>query len=226
MIKRFLVLVCFLFYTNFSFSSGNDDKYYFHDVSLDVGVYPFINKTFQPSLIGNIISVQNVNYLNEKVGFRTGFSLINDLEGSNALYSIPIYFAYRTSTQNAFVLGTVSSIQELIMGIIMGLFPRNYEFNIGANIGYIDKDKSKSYILIDNNKYLNSYVVESPFWSTIDGGMRLNYKIWRFGIVISPGLSYSLTRNFRFESSLPNHNQNGLKPSMYFRITGGISFRF
>jgi hypothetical protein len=212
--------------SGFLYANDKDDITYFHDVSIDIGVYPFINKLDQPDLFGNVTSIQNVNYLTEHAGFRTGFSVINNLEGSNGLYSVPIYFAYRTSTQREFTLGNVTSPGELIFGIILGLLPRNYEFNIGLNTGYIAKDESKSYLLIGNKKYLNSYTVDNCFYSSIDGGIRLNYKIWHFGLVFAPGLSYMMTRNFTFESTLPNDNNKGLRPSLYFKFTGGLSFRF
>lgn len=226
MFPRILIMIFLFCITNFLFSANNDDKNYFHDVSFDLGVYPYINKVYQPNLTGSVISFQNVNYLSDKIGFRTGISIINDLEGSDRLYSVPIYFAYRTSTQRKFAIGPVSSIQELIIGVILGLIPRNCEFNIGTNIGFIDKDNTKGFLMIDNKAFSNSYIVKNSFWSSIDGGVRLKYNIWRFGLVLSPGLSYSLTRNFIFDSDLPNDENNGLRPAMFFRFTGGISFRF
>jgi hypothetical protein len=212
-----------------SISSGlkgqkQEEKYYFHDVSIDFGIYPSLYKGNEhPNLFGNVISFQTVHYLSNKSGYRTGFSIIQNMEGADKQYSIPIYFCYRSAMSRSMTVGSFNSINDLIILLLSGLIPKNIEFDIGSNFGYITPDNQNIY---DGKNLEYNFVLNNKFLCSLDAGFRIKYKIWRFGIVLSPTLSYLLTNNYNFISDDKMDKNYGFKPKWFLRATAGISFSF
>ncbi|MFP4024887.1 MAG: hypothetical protein ACLFVR_10190 [Thiohalospira sp.] len=155
---------------------------------------------------------------------RSGFSLINGLEGADKFYQIPIQFVYRSSVDKTFYIGgTIDSFDELILKIIMGLIPRQANYHIGINLGYNEPVNSYSFAG-DNDMEKLGYYSERRFVTTIDAGIRLNYKIKRVAIVAAPYVSYLVTENFKYYSA-SGINQ-GYQPRWFMNISIGLAYQF
>jgi hypothetical protein len=210
------------------FAQEKFENRFFRDITIDFGIYPSLTSgNIYPEQFGSILSISSAHYLMPKTGYRIGLTVLSDMEGSHTVYSVPIYFTYRTSTRRTLdISSSTGSINDLLTQLFMSIFPKNAEFNIGTNLGITSPDGIYSYIIIDGTPYANYFDLTNRFVASIDGGFRLNYKIWRFAVCLSPAISYLVTQNYKFTSTILNDPSNGYKPDWYFRGTVGVSFSF
>ena len=160
------------------------------------------------------------------MGIRSGISFINDLESTNKFYSVPIQVVYRTPVDKSFFIGgTIDSVEDLILKLILGLIPRQTDFHCGVNVGYIKPDNNLGWSSINGGPLAQrGFQTEQRFVTTLDMGLRLHYKIKRFGIVAAPYVSYLLTENFQYYSD--TGFDNGYKPKWFMNISIGLAYQF
>ncbi|HAN20049.1 MAG: hypothetical protein A2X13_07205 [Bacteroidetes bacterium GWC2_33_15] len=217
-----LVIVSF-----YSSAQDFDEKAYNRDLSLNYGIYPaLISDANQSNLAGTMVSAQGAYFFYNNTGIRTGLTFITDMEGTDAFITIPIMFAYRTKTNRDFYLGSnIDSFGDLIFQLILGLIPKQAEYHVGMNIGYIDPDNNIGLSGYNDGTYFEEgYKVNQRFTSSVDAGLRLTYRIYRFGIVLSPSVSYMFTNNFEYYSELDNNSS--FNPNWFMNLTLGLSYRF
>lgn len=223
-----LVIFVFFLVTSNSEAQKNFDNYYFRDISLDFGIYPSLSGSHTaPILSGQILSLKTSYYFSKRFGYRLGITSVSDMEGASSLYSAPIYLTIRSTTQRDLSISShTHSFSDLLLQLFMSIFPKNVELNLGTNLGVATPDNGMGYIFWNGNEYLYQFEIDNRFYATADASLRLNYKIWRFGIVLSPTVSYLLTENWAFRSELPNDENNGFKPTWFLMGTIGLSFAF
>ncbi|MFC2096429.1 hypothetical protein ACFLQ3_01865 [Bacteroidota bacterium] len=223
---RKLFFIYFLILATFSFAQNDYTETYFHDVSVDYGLFASLNSDAHQNLVGNKISFQSAYFYSNKFGIRSGISFIKNLEGTNKFYEVPIQFVYRTPIDKSFFIGgTVDSIEDLILKIILGLVPRQADFHIGSNLGYIEPDNNLGLSSINGGPFVQrGFQTEQRFVTTVDLGMRLHYKIRRFGIVAAPNVSYLVTENFKYYSD--TGSDHGYKPKWFMNISIGLVYQF
>jgi hypothetical protein len=198
-----------------------------YDISLNYGIFPSLTSDENnPELFGNIISAEYAYFFHNRIGFRTGFSSITNLEGTDGFYSVPLMFAFRSKVQRDFFIGgDINSFGDLIFQLILGLIPKHAEYNIGINLGYINPDNNLGLVSYNGGPFFKEgFLTQNRFYSSADAGLRLTYRIYRFGIVLSPSLSYVLTNNFEFYSE--QGSNNGYSPDWFINMTIGLSYRF
>lgn len=225
--KKYLVIVLTVLLTNNMLAQGDFKTTYLHELSVNYGVMPFLNRTYEPFLESKIFSIENANYYTNNLGFRTGIAIITDMEGVNSQFCVPIYFSYRTKERNDFVFADQSdAFSSLLSSIYFFLFPRKFEFNIGTSVGYINPDNGISYSVIDDKRYIINYEVDNKFYNSIDLGVKMIYKIQRVGIDLSATYCYLTTNNYKFKSELPFATNNGFQPKNFIKLQVGLSYSF
>jgi hypothetical protein len=226
---RFCAFIFLLFgYVNASAQSDLLD-YYTRDISVDWGIASSIGSNpNQPTLFGNTLNVSVSHYFYKKVGYRVGANYLKNFEGTDAFYSMPIYMTYRTRIgREEYFEIDAESFSELVFQFIVWLLPKNLELFAGGNVGVI-----KPGVGVSNNTQWNSvpynpgFMVKDEFYSAVEGGFRMNYRIWRFAVALSPTVSYSFTKNFTFESEDNLSSFTGYSPRWFVRATVGLSFAF
>ena len=219
----FLAFLLILFFLSVS-AQSDKEKLYSRDISFDFGLFASLNTHQYENLVGNKYSLQMAYIYHTRFGVRSGISLINDLEGTNKFYQIPVHLLYRSSVDKTFYMGgTIDSIDELIFKIILGLIPRQADYYMGINLGYNEPDNRLSTVS-DNDLVKAGYYSEQRFVTTIDAGIRLNYKIKRVSIAAVPYVSYLITGNFKYYS--PSGINHGYQPGWFMNISIGLSYRF
>jgi hypothetical protein len=198
-----------------------------HDISINYGLFPaLISENYQSELSGTTISLDYACFFYNKMGIRTGLTSITNFEGTKGFYKVPIAFSYRTKAQrDYFISSDADSFGELIFDIILGLMPKHAEYIIGINLGYIEPDNNLGMVSYNGAPFYNEgYLTQYRFFASADAGLRLTYRIYRFGIVFSPLVSYVLTNNFEFYSE--QSSTNGFSPNWFMNMTIGLSYRF
>lgn len=215
-----------LFFTIISFAQTDEDNQFFHNISVEYGIFASLNSDRYENLTGNRLSFLASYYFINNFGINSGVSFINNIEGSNKFYSMPIQLVYRTPVyKSSEVYIEAESLTDFIFQLIIGLMPKQYEFNVGTNLGYIEPNNNISMVSINNGPWLrDGYSAEQRFVSTIDLGFKGRYKIRRFGVTISPSLSYLLTKNFKYYSEV--YPEKDYYPKMFLSFTVGLSYDF
>jgi len=222
--KSYFLSILLILFSLSVIAQSNKEKLYSHEISFDFGLFASLNTHQYENLVGNKYSLQMAYIYHTRFGVRSGISLINDLEGTNKFYQIPIHLLYRTSVNKTFYIGgTIDSLEELLFKIILGLVPRQADYHMGINLGYNQPDNRLS-TTNDNHLVKAGYYSERRFVTTIDAGIRLNYKIKRISIVAAPYVSYLITENFKY-FSFSGINQ-GYQPKWFMNVSIGLSYRF
>lgn len=218
---RIVFSFCLLFIV--SLSNAQEQHRYFNEISYDYGIFSSLNPREKPGLNGEIMKLNYTHFYNQKFGFQTGINVINYLEGSDIVYTLPLYFKYRSPiNNNTYINLDGDTFGEVIFNLIIGLLPRQSEFYAGFNLGYLEPNNS----IVISNTYGEIYSYfdsEQRFFFTIDLGLSLKYRIRRIGISINPTLSYLLSKNFKYYSE---DFADGYSPKLFMNGTVGISYNF
>ena len=222
----YLTIACIIIASFKSIAQQEEEKTYYNDFSVEYGLFASLNSKEFENLVGNKLNIKYSHFFYNDFGYRTGISYINNFEGSDQFYSVPIQLVYRTPIDKSFWIGgSVESIEELIFKIILGLVPRQTDFHGGMTVGYIKPDNSIGYLVLNDGSLVQEgFQVNRRFFSTFDLGMRLNYKIKRVGVIIAPNINYVLSKNFKYYSGMGNND--GYTPQWFLSITLGLNYRF
>lgn len=204
-----------------------DENYFFHDISVDYGIFASLSSDFYHNLSGNKLSIQTSYYFRTShMGIRPGISFINNLESTNKFYELPVQFFYRTHVNKSpFILGTVNSIGDFIFKMLISFIPRQTEFYGGVSLGYIEPDNNLGWSSINGGPYVQrGYIVQQRFVTTLDAGIRLHYKIRRVSIFLAPYISYLLTENFKYY--MGTGYDPGDKPRRFINFSVGLAYQF
>ena len=197
------------------------------EVEFSVGMMGALKSNAYGAEIMYELKYSHYNY--KGLGFKIAAQYIPELCGSEQVIGVPIAFAYRSPLAGFEDLllngleGMVSSAvfhpenvadnpQSLIASFISGIVSR-YEFFVGVTPDYITGEKEWS----DARR----------FGLTADLGLRLNYRIWRFCLNITPAFHYRFTDNHGLYSFDGYGSSSVFEPSRgFFTFSGGLSFMF
>ncbi|MEA3317037.1 MAG: hypothetical protein U9R54_03690 [Bacteroidota bacterium] len=222
------ILTAFLLFCTLSlFAQENDDDFFFHDISFDYGIFASLNSSEHENLLGSKYAFQTTYYFINNTGLRSGIAFVNDIEGSDKFFSVPLQFVYRTPVDRTYrISNNIGSLEEFFFKAILGLMPRQAEFYGGINIGHIKADNSISYTSINGGPlFEEGYELKQEFFTSVNAGMRFLYKIRQLGIFLAPSVNYTLTNNFKYYSDIPENNDNYI-PKWFFSGTFGLSYQF
>ncbi|MDA3953051.1 MAG: hypothetical protein PF485_05360 [Bacteroidales bacterium] len=214
-----LLLFACIYLNTFLAFSQLDEEIPGYEISIDYGIFNSLNSSIHENLTGNKLSFQVAIFSLSDFGFRTGISSFTNLEGSDKFYTIPLCITYRTGIYRR------SNVVGSLTDLILVFMPMQAEFNFGTNIGYIEPDNNLGLSSINGGPWIQrGYQAEQRFVSTIDLGLRFNYKIKRISIVLSPIESYILSQNFKYYSE--DEFDNGYTPQWFLSFTFGVSYQF
>ncbi len=229
---RFSLLILSLFLALFMPLLAQDDEVFFtKNLSANWGIYvTTVNKSgISHSMQGTLYSVEYAKFHKERVGYRTGVNVVRYLYGNDYLISMPFYITYRTSTESRrFNNSALESADNFFGQLLFVVLPKNFEFFGGCNLGYVDcaEPEIKSTQISKSLSYQNYFSADRHFLASLDAGLRMKYRIGRMGIVFAPSISYLASGNYKFTTTDPNDASNGVRPHIFFRITGGLAYNF
>jgi hypothetical protein len=205
-----ILIVLFLVFHLFSQAQTNTDgkrylddinRIYFQDIDLTYGAC--IAPT-SSNMYGSVTSLSGSYFLTRTIGFRSGVSLIMDMN-SDTYLKMPALFAVRwKSVTSDSHMVEYHDFSNFFLNLVLNLFPHHYEVNIGNSLGYVF-----------NSKY--------HFASSLDANFRMTYMIWRIGLNGNLGVNYLLTRNFVDNDNLARKK---FRPGWFVNLSAGLSFRF
>ncbi len=179
---------------------------------------------------GHGYAIQAAYFPYGRTGMRVGFNSYDGFSGVEKYNTFPLYFAYRieSSGPSTSPAGTYSenAFEDMIWQCI-SLLPSSLEFNLGLSPGYFKGNGSQQWISNDGGitYYSDYFHVRKKFSCSIDASVRATFYIWRFGLSITPSLSYLLTRNIERVSDIPELSERN--PSRWWGgVSFGASFRF
>jgi len=205
--------------------TDNDNWKYFYDIGFESGLYSSTNAGGNPS--GSINTLTGSYFLSDKLGFRSGISLISEMDGSNYYWKIPLLFSFRTKTFSGvfYNIEDIESFKDFFVSFLLYLLPTRFEFNVGTSLGYISPNDSQTDSYRNGERvHVESSIVNREFASSLDANFRLSYQIWRICLNGNLGINYLWTRNFNhYDGPWGNVKTN---PSWFGNLSAGISFRF
>lgn len=184
------------------------------EVTMDIGLYiPFQNPY---NIEASVYSLQGAYFFSnyERFGIRSGISYYKGFEGSEYYIGIPLFASYRIEL-NSSIYPVGYSFGEIFRNFLINIIPKNIEFGVGPNLGYIQPD---------NYRQPMSYFIDKRFALSIDANMRMTFRIWRLGLALNPTISYLTTKNFKL--IYPENKKLLSQPSFFFKGTVGLSFLF
>lgn len=212
-----------MFFSNDMFSNA----IYRHDISLGYGISQNLNNgNARLKLQRNAYSIQAAHFFSDKKGLRTGITIVKSINGSEYQIGVPFYFCYRTLFKRTKMENikmnnyTYLNILAIPLMYAFSLIPYNIEYNIGMNFGYVKPSKNYQNGF---NMFNDTFIADRKFSSSIDLGCRIQYKVWRIGIVISPSISYLLTKNYYFKTSFENDKNYGYRPKWFTQGLIGLT---
>jgi hypothetical protein len=180
---------------------NNDNWIYFRDIALERGLY-MATVPIDDLSDGRITSLHGSYFLNNIFGFRSGVSLITDLNDDSPYLKIPFLLALRSRTFQTSVVES-ETFKEFIRNLIWYIIPKRCEINMGPSLGYIW-----------NNK---------PDWAySIDSNFRIGFQFGRIGLNGNIGVNYLLSKNFIGSYFIYAKRS---RPVWYVNLSAGFSFR-
>lgn len=196
----------------------------FNEIGYEYGIFSSLNPESKPGLNGEIMKLKYAHFFGQIWGVQSGLNLINNLEGSNIIYTIPLYLTYRSPIDNSIeIRDDAETIGGFLFGLILAILPTQSEFFFGMNTGYI-KPGNGVYFTDPSGEVYSYYDSEQRFFSTVDLGMSLKYRIGRVGISLNPAVSYLISSNFKYYSN--NSDVDGYSPRVFMNGTVGLSYNF
>lgn len=244
--KVFMILILLSFGNIISAESFNGQE---HN---DIGVVAGFNfPMYKDAGEGVVVGLTYSNWSSRGLEFKTGFQYISRTAYVDNTLGVPFWVAFRTKekdTLNRFSDGAYSAaksstrfddnsenLRYVILSFLVGLFS-NAEFYAGLTPGYVigNDSPTRSSIWTSNGRthWENSWTeVKNRFSATLDAGMNLNYRIWRFNLKIMPTFHYNVLDNFVIHKSQGCSNEGEtLRTTQHvrwlFSISGGLTFNF
>ena len=191
MIRKFqlaaLVAAAF-FLSTAAAAQKRDPSAWMHEIGPVAGIYGFFGaESGADAFYGLDYSHSYWNGL----GFRTGFRYMLECCNVGDVVSVPLSpYGFHDTPSAGTVLGA----------FLLNLFSR-FEVYAGVTPGYVF-GKSNIY----RHEFRGGYVEEGvrldrPFTLSVDAGIALSYRIWRFNLRLAPAVHYNLTDNYHLWSA-------------------------
>ena len=207
-------------------NDDNDNWLYFYDIAIEKGSYISMSSENDFVSDAKIISILGSYFWTDKFGFRSGFSYIDGIYGSERYCKVPLLFSFRTRTFRWLLFDDeIESLQETLLKLLLLIVPTRFELNIGPSFGYITPNKYVHYTTARGNKVLSQTAdLRSRFASSIDANARLSFQFWRICLNGNIGFNYLLTNNFDYRIHHPYKEK--VNSSWFVNVSAGLSFRF
>lgn len=195
-----------------------------------------------------IVGLHYGHYHLNGTGYRIGFNYSPSVADVSNYIGIPLAFTYRTGSRSfsnrvqSAAIGALNSADgsgedELKYGFpafLMNMFDR-IEFSAGFTPGYVSggsSSPSESRYGYGLRHWKRTWT-EKPygFALSLDAGVNINFRIWRFDLKLMPAFHYIITNNYRYHTE-KGEESAGLISSKdkplrcFFTFSGGLAFRF
>ncbi len=202
----------------------NDNWRYFRDIGVEYGIY--IPTEYNNLSNGSITNLHGGYFFNDKLGFRSGITLITGMEGSGNYWKIPFLFSVRTKTFNIEWNSDAEydNASDLLFNFLLFILPNSYELNIGPSLGYMTPKNSITYITQGGAEFSEIYKINNRFASSIDANLRLSFQLGKICLNGNMGINYLLTKNYDYHFFIPDDTAQ--KPTWFVNLSVGVSYRF
>jgi len=245
--KKVLLILVLLYWGDFLLAENLDGKRK-NDIGVVVGGnFPM----YKDSGKGVVVGLNYSSWASSGFGFKTGFQYISSIAYVDDVIGVPLAVSFRTKAKDSqkrvndsleFAEESASryrnddyseNICNAFFSFLVGLFS-NVEFYAGITPGYItghDSSTRSSIWLSDEKTYWeNSWTeVDNHFSTSLDAGLNLNYRIWRFDLKIMPAFHFNVIDNFVIHKSEGDsiygeslHTTSHIR--WFFSISGGLTF--
>ena len=195
-----------------------------------------------------VVGLHYGHYHSNGIGYRVGFNYSPSVADVSNYFGIPLAFTYRmgsrsfsskvrSATIGAFNSAAGSGDEGLKYGFtafLMNMFDR-IEFSAGLTPGYVSGGSSSPSV----SRYGYGLSHWERRWTeklygfalSIDAGVNINFRIWRFDLRLMPAFHYNITNNYRYHTE-KGDDSVGLLSSKdrplrwFFTFSGGLAFRF
>lgn len=212
------------------------------EVFVTVGVNVPMYKSIESDVIAGF---HYGHYYPNNFGFRAGFQYSPSVADIDNYFGIPLAVTFRTRSRSASsrvesaAIGAFESVvyskedglKYGVAGFLTNIFDR-LELHAGITPGFVSgKDESPS--IGDAYGYMSKRWTEKPYGLalSLDAGISINCRIWRFDLKLMPAFHYNITENYIYNvekideySTVVSHKTTPVK--WFFTFSGGLSFRF
>ncbi|MDR1896900.1 MAG: hypothetical protein LBR10_08935 [Prevotellaceae bacterium] len=180
----------------------NYNRRYYQDIVLERGLY--IPTTDNSMSEGYITSLYSGYFITHNLGFRSGVSMITDLNNGSPYLKLPVLFTLRSPTLHISYHRDDETFGEYLRHLILYLLPTRYEINLGPSLGYVWNNRRN-------------------FAASLDLNIRAGFQFWRIGLYGNMGINYLLTKNFVNRDIIPRGKS---RPGWFGNLSLGASFGF
>ena len=192
------LLISGLMLCGFPLFAGNQNENRKNDIGIIAGGY---FPMYKNSGEGVVAGLTYSNWTSRGLGFRTGFQYISKATYVDNILGIPVAVAYRTKGKDPYAridnaLNSAAesdrypydsyseNMRNTFFNFLLGLFS-NAEFYAGITPGYIigndSSTRSNSWSSGEKTHRQDSWTeVKNRFCTSLDAGMNLNFRIWRY----------------------------------------------
>lgn len=195
-----------------------------------------------------ILGIQYGHSFYNGLGFQAGIQYSPSIAKIDNVFGIPLAFTYKTRSRSSaerFLSGVNNAVESVtqnwyrddnhlgdgIFGFLAGLYDR-VEFYAGITPGYLSGDNSKLSVSSDRVNETRRWAEKAIAFSlSLDAGINLNFKIWRFDLKLMPSFHYNILNNYILHTETKNiltgHSINQSETlRWFFTINGGLGFHF
>lgn len=153
---------------------------------------------------GSSFNVSGAYFLNDRLGVRSGFSLLTGIDGCDKYWKVPLLAAFRFPVWVEDGDDVLHSFENedwegnFILGFLLAILPKQFEINAGPSVGYIMPERVEYYNPNTNNLEY-SEDIKRRYASSLDLNLRLGFPIGHLKLNVNIGWSYLLTRNFIYQ---------------------------
>lgn len=181
------------------------------------------------------------------LGFGAGVRYLPELRGLSDCFEVPFTVAWRTplpqrgawrSRVPDVLSGTADAVRErrwesacyrrersggsIFLSMLLLILPSRVEFTGGVSPGWIGGHSDIYSVSLGGGPWHEEGIVRrQSFTATLDAGVKLSYRIWRFTLSVMPEYHFRVTDNFRSVQESCVSIGRG-----YFSLTGGLGVMF
>lgn len=183
------------------FLAGQEIKNY--EVGIEGGVIAGMG--MDDAYSGSAFHLTGAYFMSERLGFRSGASLLSGIDGADKYWKIPLLFSYRfpeweREEEDLYSAASKHDFDDnILMALVFLLLPRQLEINAGPSLGYITPDRLEHYYG-KTGKLEYSEDIRRRFASSFDLNFRLGFPIGRVKLNVNIGFNYLMTKNFIYQT--------------------------
>lgn len=232
--KRLVTLIALALCSLSSFAQTTKEivKNSNQDVSFSAGMY--MNTDDESLQYATVYSLDYGIFNFYNIGFRGGFTYLDDLGTDISMVGAPLRFAWRSgidkrSTQEKLESSAYSFVASEgdINSAIINLLPIRFEASIGITPMFATSKGGTTYGYSSlRGDYAEELSIKNTFALSADIAGRLSVRVWRLNIFFEPKYHYWLTDNFIYKITTEKSVSTPKLSRSYLSLSLGLNFIF